>query len=319
MPRDDLPDVPDPSSWTRGPTAPARRSSELARTRIGARRSTGCTTARCERPMQPSRIPIRATVLRGSSGPPAAGAGTVCPRPTSSELPRACGADDLQRAAPRLVQLLHAPAARRCRSPGEACRSGSNRAWTCGTRDRSAPSSRRRSSRWLARPARDARRALGRAHERRGDGQPDGARGRARRPPSGGSARLDASAACRATRGRARLRQRSGALLGRAGARRARVPCGRLHVVASDDRVPPAGRARRRGDRRGPGRGTHAARGQRGGRVDEHRLGRRRRGARRRRASARGCGSTSTPRTAAPRACRRATPAASRAWNAPTR
>ena len=58
---------------------------------------------------------------------------------------------------------------------------------------------------------------------------------------------------CRAG-GRARVRERPGTLLDRAGARRPRVPAGDARIVPSDD-GPAARGAGRRGDRRGPGGG----------------------------------------------------------------
>ena len=133
---------------------------------------------------------------------------------------------------------------------------------------------------------------------------------RARGPPARGSSDWTTHRAG-GPRRRSRLRERPDAFLGR---REASTCSGSRPTRCTSSPRTTRFRLRRRAGRRAAiertGRGADAARDQRGRGLDEHRLGRRRRAASRRSRDARGCGSTSTRPTAAPRACRRATPTA---------
>ncbi len=242
---------------------PPRRARPRAPRPAGRRRPRGARTSRPghasggvrlvvrprARTADPSGVVSRftRTILR-TERRAGAGAGTRCAHGRRLPcLPRACGADDVQRAAPRCVQLLHASTARDVR------RRGDPRAVAPTGRGRLARGPRRRLRRGggdaLARGSgRDAGGGLGGAHERRRHGQPDGARRRARGPPAAAPL-ARTSAARRRPRGSARLRQRSNPFLGRARARRAGVPSRRVARRRLGRPVPAATRARRRGDR----------------------------------------------------------------------
>ena len=108
----DLPRVPDPELLDlRRPGASRARSSGSA-TRSGPRRSTGCTTTRWSGRSIPTPTRIRGGVSSAPTRSPAPPArARRAGRRGASHVPGARRADDLQRAAPGRLQLLHAAAA----------------------------------------------------------------------------------------------------------------------------------------------------------------------------------------------------------------
>ena len=236
VPRDDLPRRPRPRApGPAAPTAPARRSNGSSRTRIG-RRSTGCSTARSNGRSIRSRIPIHA---HDSSDRRRAGAGAGTRRAHGRRLPclpRARRADDVQRAAPRCVQLLHASTARDVRRRRDA------RAVAPTRRRRLARGTGRRLRRGGGHPLARAisvgmpAEGVGRAHERRRHGQPHGARRRARGAPAAAPRRWTARRAARDLEGaRVYASDQTHFSVAR-GLDVLGFPADALHVVASDDR-----------------------------------------------------------------------------------
>ncbi len=173
----------------------------------------------------------------------------------ASHVPRSGRPDDVQRAAPRRVQLLHAAAARdvgRRRGTEPVAATGRR----CLAR-RTGRRFRRRGGHAVAvRPRRPTRRLLGSADQRRGDGESDGARGGARGAPARAAGPGSRSARC-GPGGRACLCERPNALLGRPRARHPRLPGGHAASGPVGRAVPALG---------GPGCGRH--RGRSCGRAD---------------------------------------------------